>query len=231
MSTDDVTPAGRDEFDVDLVPGQRRGAHRTQSSPVVVALVAVFGILLIASLIISVVAVVGLPGGKREVAPPPTTTTEAAPLQASEPIQPDIDKGASLTVLNGTRVSGVTRRVRDELRKDGWIVDKSANNDDRSMPTTVVQYADPTLEQTANALKDKLGGGVLQKVPPSALDGADLRVIVGETYALDRGLIRRPSSSTSPTESSTSAESPTSSPEKSSDSPSSTRSSSRTTSG
>lgn len=230
MSTDDVTPDGRDEFDVDLVPGQRRGAHRTQSPPIVVALLAVFVVLLIASLIISIVAIIGLPGARREAAPPPSVTTTAqTPLQTAEPIQPEIDKGASLTVLNGTRVSGVTRRVRDELKQDGWIVDRTANNSDRSMPTTVVQYADPSLEQTANALKDKLRGGVIQQVPPDDLEGADLRVIVGETYAVERGLIRRPSpSSTSPTSTSPTSEETSSAPSQDrSESPSSTRSPSR----
>lgn len=196
MASDRHTPPERDEFDVDVVPGQRRGAHRTQSPPALVAVLAALVALLVVALIVTVVAMTGVGTPDPDdvaVAPPPT---EELPLQTAEPIQPEVDKGASITVLNGTRVRNLGTRVQTELENDGWIVNRTGNNDDRTLGATVVQYSDPELAQTAQSLVDLLDGGTTQQVPEDDLRASeDLVVLLGRSYATAHNLL----TSTTPT--------------------------------
>ena len=198
MASDGHTPPERDEFDVDVVPGQRRGSHRTQSPPAVVAVLAALVALLAVALIVTVVAMTGVGTPDPDdvvVAPSPT---EELPLQTAEPIQPEVDKGASITVLNGTRVRNLGTRVKTELENDGWIVNRTGNNDDRALGATVVQYSDPELAQTAQALVDLLDGGTTQQVPEDDLRASeDLVVLLGRGYAVAHDLVPSTTSTTS----------------------------------
>ena len=197
MASDKNTPPERDEFDVDVVPGQRRGAHRTQSPPAVVAILAALAALLVVALIVTVIGMTGLGTPDPDEVAASASTSEP-PAQTAEPIQPAIDQGASITVLNGTRLRNISTRVKLELENDGWIVNRTGNNEDRSLTSSVVQYSDPELAQTAQALVDALGGGVIQQVSKDDLrENEDLRVIIGQTYAVAKDLIE--STTTSPT--------------------------------
>lgn len=197
MASDRSTPSERDEFDVDVVPGQRRGAHRTQSPPALVAVLAASVALVVLALIVTVVAMTGMGTPDPEdvvVAPSPP---RELPLQTAEPIQPEIDKGSSLTVLNGTRVRNLSTRVKGELENDGWIVNRTGNNEDRSLSATVVQYSDPELAQTAQALVDLLDGGTIQRVPEDDLRASeDLLVLLGRSYAVAHNLATSGTSTT-----------------------------------
>lgn len=174
----------RDEFDVDVVPGQRRGAHRVASPPLVAALPWIFiGLFLLACVVVLATMYGGL-GAQRAAAPTATTSPSAtaSPTAAATEAAagPEIDKGVQLLVLNGTRTSSLTDKASRRLRDDGWIVANSGSNSDRQVATTFVVYKDESLKDTAQALVDFLGGGGIQHDP--ALP-EDMRVVLGKNYS------------------------------------------------
>ncbi len=182
----------RDEFDVDVVPGQRRGAHRVATAPLVAALPWILAGLFALAVIVTIVTAYSGFGSTAEApivashsaSSKPTATASAtgtatASASPTATVPPDVDKGVQLLVLNGTYTNSLTRKATKKLRDDGWIVTDTANNDDRRVAETFVVYKDPTLKDTADALATFLGGGTtnLDTTLPE-----DMRVVLGQNF-------------------------------------------------
>lgn len=171
----------RDEFDVDVVPGQRRGAHRAAAPPLLAMLPwLLVGLFVVACIVTLITFVGGL--GRPDAAPTKsataTATASATPTTEAPPPAPEIDKGVRLLVLNGTRTVR-TSQVERRLTSDGWIVERASNNSDRNVAVTLVVYRTPDLAPTAEALVAFLGAGTAVQDPNL---GEDMRVIIGKDY-------------------------------------------------
>lgn len=170
----------RDEFDVDVVPGQRRGAHRAATPPVLAMLpwllVAVF---VIACLVTLVTFVGGVGQPVATTSPTTSATATASPTTTvAPPPEPNIDQGVRLVIYNGTRTVRASA-VETKLVKGGWIVDRTRNNSTRSVQNTVVAYKSPDLRETADALVAFLGAGITVEDPSME---EDMRILIGKDY-------------------------------------------------
>lgn len=169
-----------DEFDVDVVPGQRRGAHRVATPPLFAAVPWILGGLFVVALIVVLITFSGTWRDSGQAATTPTAkpkpaATKSAPAKAA----PVVDKGVRLLVLNGTTRYRLDRDAKGRLVDAGWIVMDTGRNDSRDVQTTFVVYKDPTLKPTAEALVQFLGGGTVQPDPNLP---EDMRVVLGSNY-------------------------------------------------
>lgn len=168
----------RDEFDVDVVAGQRRGAHRAAAPTWVAALPWMLGVLFVIAAIVTMLTLSGI--GRHAPAASPTTTPTATPTTAAPPPPPEVDLGASLVVLTGTSSSRIDNRVADTLTEAGWIVVGTGSNEDRELATSLIIYKDPTLEPTAQALKAQLGANADLALDPTLSE--DIRLVIGGDF-------------------------------------------------
>ncbi|MFV0460894.1 MAG: LytR C-terminal domain-containing protein [Actinomycetales bacterium] len=166
-----------DEFDVDVVPGQRRGAHRAAPPAALAALPWVLVGVFVVACIVALMTFAGGVGSE----PATTVTVTSTPTESATPttVAPDVDRGVLLLVLNGTRSSSKLSDARKQLTDGGWIVDKTGNNEDRRMEQTLVVYKDESLQPTAQELVDFLGGGEIAEDPSLP---EDMRVVIGANY-------------------------------------------------
>lgn len=170
----------RDEFDVDVIAGQRRGAHRAAATPLMAVLPWILGVIFLVAVVVTFVTMSGLAGGGASTptaTPTPTPTATPTPTPTAAP---EVDKGVALLVLTGTRSSSVDNRVADKLVENGWIVKDTGSNDDRGLAQTLIVYKDEALAPTAQALAGELG-----VTPAFALDpnlDEDVRIVIGADY-------------------------------------------------
>lgn len=173
----------RDEFDVDVVPGQRRGAHRSAPPAILAALPWVLVGLFVVACIVALITVVT---PQPDVAASPTVTAQptasAAATTATEDPAADVDMGVRLLVLNGTRRTANLTAAKTKLTKAGWIVADTGRNDDRDVATTTVIYKSDSLKPTADALAAFLGNGAVALDPNLP---EDMRVVIGENFEAD----------------------------------------------
>lgn len=184
----------RDEFDVDVVPGQRRGAHRAATPTLFAVLPWLLVGLFVVACLVTLISFIGTGSSQPTPTARPTKTTPTAAATTEAPAPPEIDKGVRLLVLNGSRnvrTSSVTKKLTD----DGWIVADSGNNDERNIETSFVVYRSADLKDTAQALVDFVGGGTISE---DASLPEDMRLVVGKSF-------NSPVTSTSSTTSSSSS--------------------------
>ncbi len=168
----------RDEFDVDVVPGQRRGAHRTAPPPLLAAMPWVLVGLFALACIVALFTVIN-PSDNVAAKPTPRPTTTASATPTPTETVPEVDKGVRLLLLNGTRRSSNLTSARTKLVDDGWIVADTGRNEDRDVETTLVVYRTESLRPTADALAAFLGSGTVSFDPNLP---EEMRVVIGENY-------------------------------------------------
>lgn len=105
--------------------------------------------------------------------PAPTTTPPATP---STPPPAPVDKTQPVNVYNGTTISGLSARVAQQVRADGWTVPLSANWQGLAQPSSVIFYNGPTQKSNADALGALLG---ISRLVDTAELGVPLAVVLG----------------------------------------------------
>jgi hypothetical protein len=109
----------------------------------------------------------------------PQTTTTAAPRQPAQ---------ITVTVANGTNVSGAAQRIKSQLLQSGYNVVSATNATSTTNATTTVSYL-PGFQQEAVILATSLSlpataAAAIPPPPPvSDTKGADLVVVVGADLA------------------------------------------------
>ncbi|MBC7640388.1 MAG: LytR C-terminal domain-containing protein [Rhodoferax sp.] len=121
-------------------------------------------------------------GGDPTAAPTPTTTptptASPSPSPTPTPRQSGpADRTAPVSVLNGTRISGLAAKAATALRAVGWTV--SVGNGRTTAPTSVV-YATTDQQAAAQTLVSDLGDGVIEQ---SSQYGSRLTVLLGSDYS------------------------------------------------
>ncbi|MDT0474832.1 LCP family protein [Streptomyces sp. DSM 41014] len=85
--------------------------------------------------------------------------------------------GVSVTVYNGTAVSGLAARAADELTAAGFTVTGTATATSQDHATTVIQYG-PGLQSRARKVAQLFPGAELREI-----GGAVVNVVLGQTFA------------------------------------------------
>ncbi|TFD30694.1 LytR C-terminal domain-containing protein [Cryobacterium cryoconiti] len=124
----------------------------------------------------------------------PGATTAASTAETSDPASPaeapapapapaaTVDPSLTVTVLNGTAGDGVARAVGDLLETEGWTLGELDNASTEDVPTTIVYYADETLEGAARGVAASLPGSDVLLSSDFADSAASLTVVVGNDY-------------------------------------------------
>jgi hypothetical protein len=108
-------------------------------------------------------------------------STEEVPVPVPAPAA-TADPSLAVTVLNGTAGEGVARAVGERLEAEGWTVGELDNASSEDVPTTIVYYADETLEGAARGVAASLPGSEVLLSSDFADSEAPLTVVVGNDY-------------------------------------------------
>ena len=115
-------------------------------------------------------------GGDPTATPTPTASPSPSPTPTPTPTGP-ADRTAPVSVLNGTRISGLAAKAATALRAAGWTV--SVGNGRTTAPTSVF-YATTDQQAAAQTLVSDLGVGVIEQ---SSQYGSRLTVLLGADYS------------------------------------------------
>ena len=190
----------RDEFDRDRSTG-RRGAHRARPSPVLAAVPLLFVTVAVVAVIVGAMTLLGgndlgavdtaaqqalqeAQDAEATGGADPEPTDPAPPSSdppSSDPPEGAVDTALPVTVLNGTRTSGLATRAAQQLTDAGWQVAGAANYREGDAPPTTVFYADESAAATAAAVAAELGT-TATALDPDRADGG-LTVVLGEDYS------------------------------------------------
>ncbi len=108
----------------------------------------------------------------------PSATASPSPSATPTPTQTGpTDRTAPVTVLNGTRTSGLAGKAATTLRAAGWTV--SVGNGRTTAPTSVF-YSTTDQQAAAQTLVSDLGVGVIEQ---SSRYGSRLTVLLGSDYS------------------------------------------------
>lgn len=191
-----------DEFDdVGEQPG-RRGAHRAKPSPVLAMLPVLLVVLAVVAVVVGMMTLLGGGGTSSSVAQVPGATGQSAttPGASSEPpatpspseastapaaplpetTAPAVDRTVPVTVLNGTRRSGLAGQATEVLRDKGWTVPRADNFRGDDTPPTTVFYPREDLASTAAAVAADLGRAATTLSSDFGEEG--LTVVLGDDY-------------------------------------------------
>ena len=185
----------RDEFD-DVSPGEgRRGAHRARPNPVLAMLPLLLVVVLVVAVVVGAITLLG------EDAPQPVAPAATAPAATEQPADavtapasppataavpsapeslPPVDTEVAVTVLNGTRTSGLATGATRRLSGQGWTVVRADNYREGAPPPTTVFYPREDLAPTAEAVAEDLGGAATDL--NEAFGDQGLTVVLGEDY-------------------------------------------------
>lgn len=111
------------------------------------------------------------------IRPPGAAQPEPTPEPSIEPIT---DPSLSVTVLNGTDVTGLATRVGEAMREEGWSVGTFSNASDNTVEVTTVYFGNPAHEAAALGLAQALGGVPIEL--SADFPGADLTVVLGADH-------------------------------------------------
>ncbi|TFC96286.1 MULTISPECIES: LytR C-terminal domain-containing protein [Cryobacterium] len=116
----------------------------------------------------------------------PSTAETSDPASTAEAPVPGpaatVDPTLAVTVLNGTAGEGVARSVGELLEAEGWTLGELDNASTEDVPTTIVYYADETLEGAARGVAASLPGSEVLLSSEFADSAAPLTVVVGNDY-------------------------------------------------
>lgn len=180
------THTEKDRFDHLPHDLHRVGAHRAPgrtgrgwvafwwalAATVVLIAVGVFGILSLNDRLN-----IAIPG----ISPSATPTETATPSAEPTPVA-TVDPGLTVTVLNGASSNGVAASATQALEDAGWTVGATSNANSQDQPTTIVYYAEASLEGAALGIVQSLPGSEMLLSNDFADSGADLTVIIGNDY-------------------------------------------------
>ena len=122
----------------------------------------------------------GLASGEEEVATPSVSATpEVAPILDPKDIKKN--RKITITVLNGTAVSGLDKTASTSLTKAKWPVTSNAPANATDIEKTFVYYSDPANEDVARGLVIALGIGEIRE--SNNFLGAPITIVVGQDYA------------------------------------------------
>lgn len=105
--------------------------------------------------------------------PPPVSTP---PVTPSTPVAPPLDKTQPVNVYNNTTISGLSARVAQQARADGWTVPISANWQGIAQPSSVIFYNGVAQKTNAEALGRLLA---ISRLVDTADLGVPLAVVLG----------------------------------------------------
>lgn len=124
-----------------------------------------------------------------DIIPSGGSSEEAAPTEAPT-AAPTAVPGMVVTVLNGTRTSGLSARAATALQDAGWAIASRLNASSTDIATTTVYYYDAADEGAARGLAAELGvGDVAQSeqfrpaAGTSAAQASKLTAVLGADYA------------------------------------------------
>lgn len=173
----------KDRFDEVPDNLQRVGAHRAPRRPGRGWIG--FGWAAVATLVLIGLGVIGLfaANGTITIKDPllsgsssPSATATASPTPTPTPtVNPSLD----VTVLNGTKVSGLATSTSTKLKAAGWNVETVADASVDDLSLTIVYYSNPANLLAAEALAKDLPGATVQSSQAYADTGADLTVVLG----------------------------------------------------
>jgi hypothetical protein len=182
----------KDQFDTLPEDLARQGAHRAPKkrgggwigflAAIVATAVLVTGGLYGVSLVNDSIefTIPGLGGGNEEVAEPTVSATPEVP-PILDPTQIDKKRKITITVLNGTAVSGLETVAGKALTKAKWPVASTAPSSSTDIAKTFVYYKNPEDEDVARGLVIALGIGEIRE--SDKFLGAPITIVVGQDYA------------------------------------------------
>ena len=184
-----------DRFDEIPTPVARVGAHRAGRSraqalvPVAWAALA-SGVLVVVGLyslsLISDRVTFDIPGVSG-VAPAPDENSPQAPAPTgsiepiTDPALAALPDGFTITILNGTEVSGLGALASDALVDPGWPVGTVTAAAQSDLAETVVYFSDPALEGVAAGMVALLGVGSIAL--SDDFPGAPITIALGADFA------------------------------------------------
>jgi len=130
-----------------------------------------------------------IPGTSPSSTSAETTPTSETPSESATPtptptpvatIAPEL----SVAVLNGSSSNGVAASATQVLTEAGWTVGTTGNADSQDQPTTIVYYADASLEGAALGIVQSIPGSEALLANDFADSGADLTVVVGNDFVI-----------------------------------------------
>lgn len=169
----------------------RVGAHRAPRDPL--ARWRAFGIAALATGLLVGAGVLGLSAIGDRVnldlprvlptgpAPEDTPVPQETAPPVTDPATITLPDGFTITVLNGSGVTGLGQRAADVLTPLGWPVGAVTNAAQDDLETTVVYYDDPTEEGIARGMVELLGVGAVEF--SDAFAGAQVTIAIGADYA------------------------------------------------
>jgi hypothetical protein len=106
----------------------------------------------------------------------------AAPTTAEPVTDPNsiLDRNITITVLNGTDVTGLENDAATVLTDASWTVGSQTTSTASDIVTTVVYYSDPINEDVARGVALTLGIGEVSQ--SDAFVGAPVTVVVGTDF-------------------------------------------------
>lgn len=126
-----------------------------------------------------------IPGfGTADPMPAPTETPSPPPPSVepiTDPALAELPAGFTITVLNGTEVSGLGAAARDLLTVPGWPVGTVTAAAQTDLVDTVVYFGDPALEGVATGMAVLLGAGRIEL--SDAFPGAPITIALGADFA------------------------------------------------
>lgn len=182
----------RDQFDDVPEADGRVGAHRAPRRPgrgwigfawaaLATGVLVLIGLFVLSRLDSSFQLV--LPGGSG-ASGTSSASASAGPTQApiTDPKAVPSALAANLTisVLNGTAVSGLDDKAGDAIKNAGWPDPARADSSSKSEKVTVVYYSDAQYEGVARGIAKLLGASQVQLT--DAFPGATVTVVLGADY-------------------------------------------------
>ncbi|RFA07229.1 hypothetical protein B7R21_13455 [Subtercola boreus] len=86
------------------------------------------------------------------------SSSDPASVTPTPTVVPTVDPSVSVTILNGTGVSGLATRAGGQATDAGWAVSTEANASASDVTTSTVYYSDAAQEGAAKGLAQTLGG-------------------------------------------------------------------------
>ena len=119
------------------------------------------------------------------VAAEPSATPTSSPTPEITPITDPASikkRKITLTVLNGTDITGEQTIVGKLLKGDGWKVTSEANASESNIKQTTVYYTNAENKDVAEGIQLALGTGTIQLTSTNVFPGAPITVVIGSDY-------------------------------------------------
>lgn len=125
-----------------------------------------------------------------DIIPNDSASEEAAAPTEPPTVAPTTVPGMVVTVLNGTRTSGLSAKAATSIQASGWKIGSRLNASTNDIATTTVYYYDAADEGAARGLVAQLGVGDVQQSEQfrpaqgtPAAQAARLTAVLGADYA------------------------------------------------